>query len=231
MNLIDLGQVTDTSRWFELSSSCSRGRTYRVEIKETVNCTCEFFNQKNTPCKHILYVYLNVLNVCESSHLLQQVYLTKNELLNIFHQKVPISNENIKLTNRAILQSTSTLTRMAVPPQENVPLDQSLPAKPFMPEPQNDPYWLLKRTGNISKCHACRSDLDNYVLGRIECDFFPLIQKEKNIKVWFPETGPKYYHRNLLCLKKRRPNVKVTREIIKCHEDAAITEEIEACLF
>ena len=80
---------------------------------------------------------------------------------------------------------------MAVPPQENVPLNQSLPAKPFMPEPQNDPYWLLKRTGNISKCHACRSDLDNYVLGRIECDFFPLIQKEKNIKVWSPECKSK----------------------------------------
>ena len=230
MNLIDLGQVTDTSRWFELSSSSSRGRTYKVEIKETVNCTCEFFNQKNTPCKHILYVHLNVLNVCESSYLLQQVCLTKNELLNIFHQKVPISNENIKLIN-AILQSTSTLTRMAVPPQENVPLNQSLPAKPFMPEPQNDPYWLLKRTGNISKCHACRSDLDNYVLGRIECDFFPLIQKEKNIKVWFPVTGPKYYHPNLLCLKKRRPNITITRKIIKWHEDAVITEETEACLF
>ena len=128
---------------------------------------------------------MNVLYVCESSHLLQQVYLTKNELLNIFHQKVPISNENIKLTNRAILQSTSTLTRMAIPPQENVPLNQSLPAKPFMPEPQNDPYWLLKRTVNLSKCHGYKSDLDNYVLGRIECDFFPSIQKEKNIKFGF----------------------------------------------
>ena len=73
-----------------------------------------------------------------------------NELLNIFHQKVPVSNENIKLTNRVILQPTSTLTRMAVPPQENVPLNQSLPAKLFVPKPQNDPYWLLKRTGNIS---------------------------------------------------------------------------------
>ena len=110
MNLIDLGLVTDTSRWFELSSSSSRGRIYRVEIKETVNCTCEFFNQKNTPCKHILYAYLNVLTVCESSHLLQQLYLTKNELQKIFHQKVTISNESIKLTNRAILQSTSALT-------------------------------------------------------------------------------------------------------------------------
>ena len=68
-------------------------------------------------------------------------------------------------------------------------------------------------------------------MGRIECDFFPIIQKEKNIKVLFPETCPKYYHLNLLCLKKRRPNVKVTREIIKCHEDAAIAEETEACLF
>ena len=101
-----------------------------------------------------------------------------NELLNIFLQKVPISNENIKLTNRAILQPTSTLTRMAVPPQENVPLNQSLPAKPFLPKPQNDPHWLLKRTGNISKCHGCKRDLANYVLGRIECVFFPLIQKE-----------------------------------------------------
>ena len=99
----DLGQVTDTSRWFELSNSSSRERTYRVEIKETVNCQCELFNQKNIPCKHILYVYFNVLNVCESSHLLQKEYLTKNELLNVFHQKVPISNENIKLINRAIL--------------------------------------------------------------------------------------------------------------------------------
>ena len=147
MNLIDLGLVTDTSRWFELSSSSSRGRTYRVEIKETVNCTCEFFNQKNTPCKHILYAYLNVLTVCESSHLLQQLYLTKNELQKIFHQKVTISNESIKLTNRAILQSTSALTWMVVPPQENVLLNQSLPAKPFMPEPQNDSCWLLKRKG------------------------------------------------------------------------------------
>ena len=171
------------------------------------------------------------MNVCESSHLLQQVYLTKNELLNIFHQKVPISNENIKLTNRAILQSTSTLTRMAVPPPKNVSLNQSLPAKPFMPELQNDHYWLLKRTGNISKYHECKSDLDNYVLGRIECDFSLLIQKEKSIKVWFLETSPKYYHPNLFCFKKRRPNVKVTREIIKCHEDALITEEIEECLF
>ena len=104
---------------------------------------------------------------------------------------------------------------MVVPPQENVPLNQSLLAKPFMAEPQNDPYLLLKRTGNISKCRGCKSDLDNFVLDCIECDFFPLIQKEKNIQVWFPETSPKYYHSYLLCLKNRRPNVKVTREIIK----------------
>ena len=49
--------------------------------------------------------------------------------------------------------------------------------------------------------------------------------------MWFPEAGPKYYHPNLLCLKKRCLNVKVTREIIKCHKDAVITEETEACLF
>ena len=73
MNLFDLGQVNDTLRWFEFSSSSSGGRTYSVQIKETIYCTCEFFNQKNTSFKHILYVYLNVLNVFEFSHLLQQV--------------------------------------------------------------------------------------------------------------------------------------------------------------
>ena len=114
-----------------------------------------------------------------------------------------------------ILQATATLTRMAVPPKENISLNQSLQVKTFMPEPQSNPYWLLKRTRNVSKCHGCKSNLDsNYVLDRIECDFFPLIQKKKKKeKVWFPETGPKYYHPNLLCLKKRRLKVKVPREI------------------
>ena len=41
---------------------------------------------------------------------------------------------------------------MTVPPQENVTLSQSLSAKPFTSEPQNNSYWLLKRTTNISKC-------------------------------------------------------------------------------
>ena len=47
MNLIDLGQVTDTSRWFELSSSSSRGRTYRVEIKETKLHMRVFYSEKH----------------------------------------------------------------------------------------------------------------------------------------------------------------------------------------
>ena len=84
------------------------------------------------------------------------------------HQKVPILNENTKLANPAILQSTSKLTGMAFPHQENVSLNQSLPVKPFMPEPQNVPYGLLKITGNISKYHGCKGDLDNYILSRIE---------------------------------------------------------------
>ena len=190
MNLIDLGQVTDTLRWFELSISSSRGRTYRVEIKETINCTFEFFNLKNTPCKHILYVYLNVLNVSESSYLLQPLYLTKKRVAKYFPSKSSYLKRKYKTNRSCDSPITSTLTQMAVPPQENVPLNQSLPAKPFMPEPQNDPYLLLKRTGNILKYHGCNSDLDNYVLGRIECDFFPLIQKGKSIRVWFPNTSP-----------------------------------------
>ena len=171
--LLDLGEVSETSKWFEISSASSRRRSYKVEIKEAVSCTCEFFSQKNTPCKHLLHVYLNVLNICETSHILQQMFLTKTELRKIFSgEKVSSSTCETQLTTRAKLQSTSTLARMDVPQQVKVPLYKSLPQKPSMPEPQRDKYWLMKKSGNISKCNGSKKPLGNFVLGRIECDFF-----------------------------------------------------------
>ena len=92
--------------------------TERVEIKETVNCTCEVLIKKNTPCKRIFYVYLNLLNLWIFAFITGSVFDKK---VSIFHQNVLISNKNIKLTKRAILQSTSTLTRMVVLPQKKFP--------------------------------------------------------------------------------------------------------------
>ena len=225
LTLLDLGEVNETSKWFEISSASSCGRSYKVEIKEAVSCNCEFFTQKNTPCKHLLYVYLTVLILWETSHILQQMFLTKNELRKIFSGEKIISYPcETKLTTRAKLQSTSTLTRMEVPKQTQVPLHKPLPQKPSMPEPQNDKYWLMKKSGNISKCNGCKEQLGNLVLGRIESDFFPMIQKDDNIKYWSPETSPKYYHPHQACLRKRRPELKLTRDDIKCDSGVTISE-------
>ena len=148
MNLIDLGQVTYTSRWFELSNSSSRGRTYRVEIKETVNCTCEFFNRKNTPCKHILYVYLNVLNVSESSHLLQQVYLTKN-VAKYFPSKRSYLKRKYKTNKSCDSPINIYINTNGCSTSRKCSLEPILTSEAI--------YWLLKRTGNISKCHDVKA--------------------------------------------------------------------------
>ena len=61
--------------------------------------------------------------------------------------------------------------------------------------------------------------------------FFPLIQKERNIKVWFPETSPKYYHPNLLCLKKRRTNVKAKAKLLSVMKTLSLLEKLKRVSF
>ena len=45
-NLIDNGHEGKYLKWFTVSSANGRGRNYKVEIAESIECTCEFFNQK-----------------------------------------------------------------------------------------------------------------------------------------------------------------------------------------
>ena len=66
--------------WFEIFSGAGRAKSYKIDICQTIKCACEYFSQKNTLCKHILYIYLFILNVPENSNLLQQMYLTRAEL-------------------------------------------------------------------------------------------------------------------------------------------------------
>ena len=43
-----------------------------------------------------------------------------------------------------MLGTTSTVTSLHVSQQKQVSLTETLPRKPFLPEPQNDPYWILQ---------------------------------------------------------------------------------------
>ena len=74
-------------------------------------------------------------------------------------------------------------------------------AKPPMPEPQVDPYWIIGKTG-------CSEELkDGIVLGRMQFDYFPLVKKESNYKYWAAKIDALYYHADIMCIRKRRPNV------------------------
>ena len=75
-------------KWFEISRAAGLAKPYKINIYQTDKCTCEYFSQKNTLCKHILYIYLFILNVPENSNLLQQMYLTRGELNQLFTSNI-----------------------------------------------------------------------------------------------------------------------------------------------
>ena len=97
--------VNNHQHWYLLTSVNNRNLQYNVEIGEEVK-TCEYFIKKTTPCKHIVYVYLNALNLPEDSELLHQMYLTKSELNNIFEGKV--KSYSIEMTPKVLMETTST---------------------------------------------------------------------------------------------------------------------------
>ena len=54
--------------WFTVSSANGRIRMYKVEIAESIKCNCEFCNQKDTACKHIILIFLYFFNIPELSY-------------------------------------------------------------------------------------------------------------------------------------------------------------------
>ena len=56
LHLVNLGKYDTYHKWFETSSAAGHAKPCKINICETIKCTCEYFSQKNTPCKHI-YLY------------------------------------------------------------------------------------------------------------------------------------------------------------------------------
>ena len=162
--LLDFGESNKFSSWYDVwSSTKKRGKSYRVHLKQDISYPCKCFAQKNTPCKHLLYVYLFVLNLPEDSAVLQQVHLSGSELMEMFSNKVLKSVDNCpKLTPKALLRSTSTVGYTQIPNQSKTPLNKKMTAKLPVPQPQDDPYWIIGKTGNISKCCGCSEELKGW---------------------------------------------------------------------
>ena len=88
--------------------SVDSSNTYLVSVATTPQCECPFFivKQKNTQqiCKHILWVYLFVLDIPEKSHLINQVALLESEVLEL------TSNAPAVIPPRLFRQSSTSVT-------------------------------------------------------------------------------------------------------------------------
>ena len=99
-----------------------------------------------------------------------------------------------------------------------------------MPEPQMHPYRVIKRYGNISRCHGCESKFDKkkttMILFRKERDWWPEVDKVRCTKQWKTSKRNFYYCVSLSCLMKRRPTLKRENVTVICNgEDNKHTKE------
>ena len=238
INMTDENQFS--KRFVVRSRTRSTTKLNQVQICMSPNCDCEFFGLKNTPCKHMMFVLMDVLGIKEENSLLQQVYYTQDEIACLFSStpsrkealscSVPKSSNSAVLTPKALQQTTSTKLP-TINPTAYLPYRNVLPPKPDLPEPQNDPYWLMKKVGSIKRCNGCKNDLDSeFIIGRIEIDYLPDVNHSKGGKRWAASTGPKYYHVSLTCLRNRRPSLSLTIGDIKVAEGCEMTDDIKSSL-
>ena len=129
-----------------------------------------------------------------------------------------------------MFETTSTVTTLHIPQQKQASLIETLPRKPFLPEPQNDPYWMIKRSGAISKCRGCKQSLNEVVMSRIKIDFFPKVDPMKQVKYWTVIKETAYYHVNIRCLRKHRPISVLARKKLKLSEGVEIDQDAEISL-
>ena len=113
-----------------------------------------------------------------------------------------------KKTLRARLLQTSTKKPTGYPDGAMFPAGQPPSLRPCQPEPQNDPYWLVKREGNIRTCHGClKKTLGIDIFGRIESDYSVRVCRDDGAKQWKLSTKANYCHPTIDCLLKRRPSM------------------------
>ena len=129
---------------------------------------------------------------------------------------------------RALLETTSTpKNNITVYLQKHAMVTSSLPQKPVLPEPQNNPYWLMKRQGSISKCRGYKKELGEIILAVLDLDCFlkQIMLKKQNIY------QTKYYHLLINCLGKRGPGLSLSPRDVKVDSSTKVDEKLQSMLF
>ena len=217
--------------------------TYHVKISSDVSCTCCNFAKTNTPCKHMIWVMLNVFGIAKGN-ILQQIHLTAREINEIFSSTNDTNvNPSQNVTDGVVKQVSNQASSMTKKkrcfsrhrPSETLlwacyRIQCPLPPTPAMPEPQNDPYWVIAKKGQMITCNGCKEKiLGKIILGRIELDYFPKFLEGSN-KQWCLSNSARYYHLDIECLRLRRPHLTLTEEALRFGPDAKLDESIKTSL-
>ena len=87
--------TSSDKRRYAISSS---GKVYEVSVGQIPSCTCPSKSKKpDQICKHLIWVYLYVLEIGEQRNLIQQVGLTKSELSKMFKDAPVNVPKNVSL--------------------------------------------------------------------------------------------------------------------------------------
>jgi len=104
---------------------------------------------------------------------------------------------------------------LSVTTQRNFALGQGMCPKLPQPEPQDQEYNVLKRSGNVSKCNGSANDFDKSdkelcVLARFEMDWYIYVDKIQGYKTYRTTKRNFYYCIARRCILLRRPLVNIS---------------------
>lgn len=111
------------------------------------------------------------------------MYLARVELNQLFTSNISEKHQSARLALKALLETMSTL-------KNNVIVYSQKGVK----------YWLIKTLASILKCRGCKEDLGQIIMGRLEFDFFPKVDHDKETKYWLLRSDAAYYHPSINCM-------------------------------
>ena len=121
---------------------------YEVVISETPNCSCPDFlkNHDSGPCKHLIWLYIFVFHLPETSNIIQQTSLTVGELTDLLK----------------VYEVQEQYIARKCPPSRYEECKQLLSGDPRSTQAQT---WRLhkkkKKPGKTPSCPTCKEPIEN----------------------------------------------------------------------
>lgn len=182
-------------------------RTYEVHISREPSRNCpQGLKTKKEICKHIIWVYLFVLGVRETSSLLNQVYLSEDEIRKMFVNIPPISPAAVGTMGESCpAEQTVQNDRCSHEPK-------STNYEPASEANGRNPFLLKFLASNVKVCAGCPRPNNTFGAHELQDPLAPynMVICHKEIRQWIedgevrrsPTVQNTYYHADLTCVRK-----------------------------